>query len=216
MCVTLRWWISCTCENKSANAIQTRSYFVFFSCFSHVTVVFHFSSAFVYLCLWYDLWFKLLSSLLSLKLPFTCLGPLWCAWNPGEEPRHVQRRHLVHSQRQQVGRCFPPCAEHTPVWLVSYSSGYNRMSCLQARLHLRPLRARWQQKRRRDPKDGHGPTQANRQLSVQGETDVSKYQLRAHACVIVSSHWQWVNCLPCAAAYSDHLTLNIALVFLVW
>lgn len=42
---------------------------------------------------------------------------------------------------------------------------------VQAWLHLRPLWACWQQKWRWDPKNGHGPTQAHRQLAVQGETE---------------------------------------------
>lgn len=108
-----------------------------------------------------------------------------------------------------------PCMLNTHLYDSGKYSFYTHMLCtvlLQARLHLRPLWARREQKWWRDPKDGHSPTKAHRKLSVQGETGTSN--LSAHDCMIVSSTRQWVNCLSCAAAYNNYLASNIWLYFL--
>lgn len=43
------------------------------------------------------------------------LGALRCAWNPGEEQRHLPRRHLVYPQRQQVRLAVPSLFKTTVV-----------------------------------------------------------------------------------------------------
>lgn len=101
------------------------------------------------------------------------LGALRCVWDLGKEQRHFQGWHPVYSQRQQVKMqcssffCWAHSHKHSHTFTCSVPHPS------QARLHLWPVWACWQQKRRRNPKNGHCATKAHRQLSVQGETEAS-------------------------------------------
>ena len=149
---------------------------------------------------------------------FTRLGALWCARDPGEEQRHLQRRHLVYSQGQQVGNfslssaslnkhLYDSDTDLTPPPVSAGStSSTTSSSASAAGTETRPWR--W-------ARPDASPPSA---LSSGWGWSFCGLNITRSSTVVWSCHHtdNQLLVLPCAAAYDDHLTRNTGLVMLSW
>lgn len=130
-----------------------------------------------------------LCSVLCIRCFMMCVG----SFRRTETPSEMTSCSFLKTAGEHIA-LSPACWSHRCIiqlqWTVLQSRCLFCIMCLQAWLHLRPFRACRQQKWRWDHEDGHGPTQAHRQLSIQGEAKAFMIYLLANDCIIVSSRRQ--------------------------